>query len=104
MKKQIVNHPIIIQANMNHHDLTDSEVIELWKKLKKTQQKKERILAKINNENQKRRKERANRLIQKGALLEHYFEIKNLSIDETEELLKMFSDFIVSKKPSHLRK
>ena len=34
------------------------------------------------------RKERAHRLIRKGAMLEKYFECEHLSPDETEELLK----------------
>ncbi|PEB42221.1 hypothetical protein [Bacillus pseudomycoides] len=89
---------------MSNHDLTDQEVIKFWNKYKKIGQQKERILAQINRENNKNRKERAHRLIQKGALLEKYFEIQNLNIDETEQLLKMFSDFVVSKKPDHLKK
>lgn len=45
------------------------------------------------------RKKRANRLIQKGALLEKYFECENLSIDQTESLLKTFSNYVNSNKP-----
>ncbi|PDY14179.1 hypothetical protein COO16_04245 [Bacillus pseudomycoides] len=89
---------------MSNHDLTDQEIIKLWNKHKKISQQKERILAQINRENDKKRKERAHRLIQKGALLEQYFEIKNLDVNETEQLLKMFSDFVISKKPDHLKK
>ncbi|GEQ33606.1 hypothetical protein B795N_14880 [Marinilactibacillus psychrotolerans] len=40
------------------------------------------------------RKERTHRLIQKGALLEKYFDIKHLSIDDTEKLLKKLSPII----------
>lgn len=83
---------------MSRYDLTDQEVIKLWNELKKTEQQKERILAKINLENQKRRKQRAHKLIQKGALLEKYFEADKLSIEDTEKLLKMVSDFVISKK------
>lgn len=50
------------------------------------------------------RKERANRLIQTGALVEKYFEIHNLEIDEREELFKIFAEFIKSNKPNHLKK
>lgn len=89
---------------MSNHDLTDQEIIKLWNKHKKLSQQRERILAQINRENNKQRKERAHRLIQKGALLEKYFEVQNLDIDETEQLLKMFSEFVVSKKPEHLKK
>lgn len=50
------------------------------------------------------RKERANRLIQTGALAEKYFEIHNLSVDEREELFKTFANFIKSNKPTNLKK
>ncbi|MGE6370585.1 hypothetical protein ACQKDB_15775 [Planococcus kocurii] len=50
------------------------------------------------------RKERANRLINKGALLEKYFECENLSIEETEELLKTFSVYVNEKKPSKFKR
>lgn len=45
------------------------------------------------------RKERANRLINKGALLEKYFECEGMSIEETEELLKTFSSYVNENKP-----
>ncbi|WP_444875590.1 hypothetical protein [Thalassobacillus sp. B23F22_16] len=48
---------------------------------------------------QNERKKRANRLIQKGALLEKYFECDHLEVEETEELLKVFSEYINSNKP-----
>jgi len=49
------------------------------------------------------RKKRANRLIQKGALLEKYFECKNLDIEETEELLSTFSNYINANKPEKFK-
>lgn len=48
---------------------------------------------------QNERKKRANRLIQKGALLEKYFEIENLDIEETEYLLSTFSEYIKYNMP-----
>lgn len=45
------------------------------------------------------RKKRANRLIQKGALLEKYFDSESLSVDDTEELLKIFSTYVNKNKP-----
>lgn len=39
-------------------------------------------------ENRQARKARSRRLIQKGALLEKYFQADNLSVEQTEELLK----------------
>ncbi|MCJ8223737.1 DUF3847 domain-containing protein [Bacillus sonorensis] len=89
---------------MSNTNFSDGEIYKKHNELKKIKQKKERLLHQINRENEKKRKERAHRLIQKGALLEKYFEADNLSISETEELLKMFSDFVVSKKPDHLKK
>ena len=63
--------------------------------------KKEEIQKKIERENSilkkskylestKKRKERTRKLIQKGALLDKYFDTENLSIDETEDFLKIF--------------
>lgn len=50
------------------------------------------------------RKQRANRLINKGALLEKYFESEELSVEETEELLKIFSVYVNENKPSKFKK
>lgn len=55
-------------------------------------------------ENQKKRKARSRRLIQKGALFEKYFEAENLSIDESEELLKIFADYVNANKPDKYKK
>ncbi|MGY0187072.1 hypothetical protein, partial [Lactococcus petauri] len=66
--------------------------------------KKEEIQKKIERENlilkkskylesTKERKARTRKLIQKGALLDKYFETENLSIDETEDFLKIFSNY-----------
>lgn len=55
-------------------------------------------------ENNRKRKERTRRLIQKGALLEKYFDCDNLSIDETESLLKIFADYVNDKKPEKYKK
>ncbi len=43
------------------------------------------------------------RLIQKGALLEKYFQADNLSVEETEELLKTFADYVNAHKPNKLK-
>lgn len=50
------------------------------------------------------RKERAHRLIRKGAMLEKYFECEHLSPDETEELLKIYADYINANKPNKFKK
>lgn len=52
----------------------------------------------INRLKEMDRKARARRLIQKGALLEKYFEIEDLSIEETEQLLERFSSFVKKNK------
>ena len=54
-------------------------------------------------ESQKKRKERSRRLIQKGALLEKYFQANNLSVEQTEELLKIFADYVNAHKPDKLK-
>ena len=51
-------------------------------------------------ENRQARKARSRRLIQKGALLEKYFQANNLSVEQTEELLKTFADYVNSHKPN----
>ncbi|KGH33022.1 MULTISPECIES: hypothetical protein [Bacillota] len=77
--------------------------------------KKEEIQKKIERENlilkkskylesTKERKARTRKLIQKGALLDKYFETENLSIDETEDFLKIFSNYIKENKPDKYKK
>ncbi|RAK47855.1 hypothetical protein BHX94_12295 (plasmid) [Macrococcoides bohemicum] len=66
--------------------------------------KKNRIELSINKENNQARKERTRRLIQKGALLEKYFELDEKSVEETEELLKIFSSYINENKPKKFKK
>lgn len=55
-------------------------------------------------ENKKARKARTRKLIQKGALLDKYFETENLSVDETESLLKIFANYVNSNKPDKYKK
>ena len=54
-------------------------------------------------ENRQDRKARSRRLIQKGALLEKYFQANNLSVEQTEELLKTFADYVNAHKPDKLK-
>lgn len=61
-------------------------------------------ILKSNSEQNINRKQRTRRLIQKGALLEKYFELDNLSVDETEEFLKIFSEYIKNNKPDKYKK
>ncbi|QEA35792.1 hypothetical protein [Weissella soli] len=55
-------------------------------------------------ENKKSRKARTRKLIQKGALLDKYFETESLSADETESLLKTFANYVNSNKPDKYKK
>lgn len=50
------------------------------------------------------RKKRANRLIQTGALAEKYFELTPLSIQEREELFKIFAAYVNQNKPQKYKK
>ncbi|MDG0844438.1 DUF3847 domain-containing protein [Staphylococcus equorum] len=75
-----------------------------FKKIKKTEAKIERTELQRNRLKNIDRKERAHRLIQKGALLEKYFEAEELSPNETEELLKYFANYVNSNKPSKFKK
>ncbi|STX22879.1 Protein of uncharacterised function (DUF3847) [Levilactobacillus brevis] len=54
-------------------------------------------------ENRQARKARSRRLIQKGALLEKYFQADKLSVEQTEDLLKMFADYVNAHKPDKLK-
>lgn len=56
--------------------------------IKKSFQELNRIQQQIQREKNRERKERTRRLIQKGALAEKYFQIENLTPDETELFFK----------------
>lgn len=75
-----------------------------FKKIKKTEAKIERTELQRNRLKNIDRKERAHRLIQKGALLEKYFEVEELNPEETEELLKIFANYINANKPNKFKK
>lgn len=57
----------------------------------------------IQKQKHEARKQRTRRLIQKGALLEHYFECENLTMKETENLLLTFADYVIKNKPQKFR-
>ena len=67
-------------------------------RIKKLEQEKNRLERSLSRDHQIERKKRTRRLIQKGALLEKYFESEHLSVEETEELLKTFSSYINGNK------
>ena len=67
-------------------------------RIKKLEQEKNRLERSLSRDHQIERKKRTRRLIQKGALLENYFESEHLSVEETEELLKTFSSYVNGNK------
>ncbi len=67
-------------------------------RIKKLEQEKNRLERSLSRDHQVERKKRTRRLIQKGALLEKYFEAENLSVEETEELLKTFAAYVNGNK------
>ena len=75
-----------------------------FKNLKKTNAEIEKAELRKHRLKNLDRKERAHRLIRKGAMLEKYFECEHLSPDETEELLKMYSNYINMNKPNKFKK
>ncbi|WP_245947523.1 hypothetical protein [Bacillus taeanensis] len=72
-------------------------------KLKKLDGMIERSKIKKMKMKEKERKERTRRLIQKGALLEKYFDSYHLDVEETEELLKIFSEYVKHNTPQKFK-
>jgi len=58
-----------------------------------------RLQLQENRANTKERKARTRLLIQKGALLDKYFDISHLSVEDTEKFLKYFSSYIQKYTP-----
>lgn len=75
-----------------------------FRDIKKTNAEIEKAELKKNRLKKINRKERAHRLITKGAMLEKYFECEHLSVDETEELLKIYANYINNNKPDKFKK
>ena len=71
---------------------------------KQLQQEINRVERSIQLDSQKERKERTRRLIQKGALSENYFECEHLSVKKTEELLKIFPNYVNEKNKKNSKK
>lgn len=70
--------------------VSNDEVRKIDEKIKMLEQKKKALEYKVSNEE---RRERTRRLIQKGALFEKYLENENVSLKDTEDLLKVLADF-----------
>lgn len=82
-------------------EIKKTPISDIDKKIKQLEERKQRI-EKLTSE--KERKQRANRLIQTGALAEKYFGIEHLTIEQREELFKIFADFISKNKPEKYKK
>lgn len=82
-------------------EIKKTPISDIEKKIKQLEERKLRI-EKLTSE--KERKQRANRLIQTGALAEKYFGIEHLTIEQREELFKIFADFISENKPDKYKK
>ena len=76
-------------SNNLHKLITEKNRLELTLNKLKTQQAKE---------------EQTKILIQKGALLNKYLDANHLSLEETEQLLQLFSKFIKEKRPERFNK
>lgn len=62
--------------------------------IKKLITEKNRIELEIRREKEQQRKNRTRRLIRKGALLEKYFSIEHLNVEETEVFLKRLKEIV----------
>lgn len=70
--------------------MISEEMNGINEKIRVLEQRKKALEYKLTNEG---RKERTRRLIQKGALLEKYLNIEELTVEETEIVLKVVANF-----------
>lgn len=85
--------------------MTENKIEKLNSKIQKLKDERDRLIKESKFlSNQQYRKDRARRLIQTGALAEKYFDLTNLTIEEREELFKIFSAFINANKPMKFKK
>ena len=82
--------------------MSENELKQINERIEKL--KIQRNILRANSEQNINRKSRTRRLIQKGALLEKYFEIAHLSPEETEEFLKVFSEYVKVNTPMKFKK
>lgn len=78
------------------------EILNLEEQIQKLKIQQQLLKNQKNESNE--RKKRTRRLIQKGALLEKYFELSHLSVEETEEVLKIFSAYVRGNLPQRFQK
>ncbi|QUR72443.1 hypothetical protein GST81_13020 (plasmid) [Enterococcus faecium] len=82
--------------------MVNNDLNDINKRIEKL--KIQKNILRANSEQNINRKRRTKRLIEKGALLEKYFEIDYLTVEETEEFLKIFSEYIKANKPKSIKK
>ena len=82
--------------------MANNDLNDINKRIEKL--KIQKNILRANSEQNINRKSRTRRLIQKGALLEKYFEIAHLSPEETEEFLKVFSEYVKANTPMKFKK
>lgn len=82
--------------------MVNNDLNDINKRIEKL--KIQKNILRSNSEQNINRKRRTKRLIEKGALLEKYFEIDYLNVEETEEFLKIFSEYIKANKPIKFKK
>lgn len=87
----------------NNNDL-DKQLIDIDKKIELLKNKNSNLIQKNQNRiNKDERKARTARLIKIGALTEKYFDVYGVSADDAEELLKIFSSYVIAKKPDKFK-
>lgn len=59
--------------------------------IQKKEQEIRRLQRQMQRDSERLRKERTHRLIQKGALLESYFDMRDTSVEETEKILNIIA-------------
>ncbi|MBC1920482.1 hypothetical protein HCJ46_17155 [Listeria booriae] len=79
----------------------DLELQKIENKISLLKRKEKTLLLQKNKQS---RKERTRRLIQTGALAEKYMSIEHLTIEEKEEVFKMFSSYINDKLPQKYKR
>lgn len=72
--------------------MANNDLNDINKRIEKL--KIQKNILRANSEQNINRKRRTKRLIEKGALLEKYFEIDYLTVEETEEFLKIFLNIL----------
>lgn len=82
--------------------MANNDLNDINKRIEKL--KIQKNILRANSEQNINRKQRTKRLIEKGALLEKYFEIDCLTVEETEDFLKFFSEYIKANKPKKYQK